>query len=223
MSASEQNKTSVRFQFLGIRSEATAAHPSRSFNPSASDLAASEPEARQPAAMTALARRLLVGRDAPFDPQRALALILSAKALGDAEAPLLEATLAAAGAWRPQSWTDALDLLAIAADRGAVDIPGQGSALGGEDEAGRGRAETRREDAGAIGREDQMRPLRVGIEPAQGHGREARLGGIGLAAAGVDEVRGVEQQRERGGVTGHPWAGGAVGPSGPDGDDVPRH
>ena len=137
MSASEQNKTSVRFQFLGIRSEATAAHPSRSFNPSASDLAASEPEARQPAAMTALARRLLVGRDAPFDPQRALALILSAKALGDAEAPLLEATLAAAGAWRPQSWTDALDLLAIAADRGAVLAQGQLRLLAGCSPEGR--------------------------------------------------------------------------------------
>jgi hypothetical protein len=82
--------------------------------------------------MTALAKRLLVGRDAPFEPQRAMAMISTAKALGDADAPLIEATLAAAGAWRPQSWDDALDLLVLAAERGAALAQGQLRLLAGE-------------------------------------------------------------------------------------------
>lgn len=89
-------------------------------------------------AMTALAKRLLVGQAAPFAPEQALDLIASAKALGDADAPLLEATLAAAGAWRDQSWDDALDLLVLAAERGAPRAQGQLDLLAGG--AARGEA-----------------------------------------------------------------------------------
>ncbi len=73
-----------------------------------------------PAELTAFARRLIVGERAPFDPQRGLDLLSRAKALGDPEAPQVEATLAAAGAWRAQSWDDALDLLGEGAERGAA-------------------------------------------------------------------------------------------------------
>lgn len=68
--------------------------------------------------MTALAKRLLVG--SPATSQEALPLLDSAAALGDPDAFLLQATLAAAGAWRPQSWDEALDLLALAAERGSA-------------------------------------------------------------------------------------------------------
>jgi prolyl 4-hydroxylase len=81
--------------------------------------------------MTAFARRLIVGEGAPFDPQRGLDLLGRAKALGDAEAPLVEATLAAAGAWRAQSWDDALTLLGEAAARGADLARRQLELLGG--------------------------------------------------------------------------------------------
>ncbi len=77
-------------------------------------------EAGRPAAMTELAKRLMVGRGAPLDPQEAQGLLSNALSLGDAEAACFAATLAAAGAWRPQSWDDAFDLLALAAERGST-------------------------------------------------------------------------------------------------------
>ena len=70
--------------------------------------------------MTALAKRLLVGADAPFSPAEGLERLAEAEALGDHEAPAVAATLAAAGAWRSQSWTEAFDLLATAAERGSI-------------------------------------------------------------------------------------------------------
>ena len=73
----------------------------------------------QTAAMTALAKRLLVGADAPFSPAEGLERLAAAVALGDPEAAAITATLAAAGAWRRQSWTDAFDLLSFAAERGS--------------------------------------------------------------------------------------------------------
>ena len=73
----------------------------------------------QAAAMTALAKRLLVGADAPFSPAEGLERLADAAALGDPDAPAIAATLAAAGAWRGQSWTDAFDLLTVAAERGS--------------------------------------------------------------------------------------------------------
>ncbi len=84
-----------------------------------------------PAEMTAFAKRLIVGEGAPFDPQRGLDLLARAKAAGDAEAVLVEATMAAAGAWRAQSWDDALTLLGEAAARGAALARGQLELLAG--------------------------------------------------------------------------------------------
>ena len=75
-------------------------------------------EAGEPAAMTALGKRLLVGKDAPFEPKEAVDLLNTAMALGDGEAASIAANLAAAGAWRPQSWQEAFELLALAAERG---------------------------------------------------------------------------------------------------------
>ncbi len=82
------------------------------------------------AAAVALARRLLVGRDAPFDPQRGVALLTFAVARGDADALAQMATLKAAGAWMPQNWREALDLLAEAAERGSARAQGQLAVLG---------------------------------------------------------------------------------------------
>ena len=93
-------------------------------------------DAGQPAQMTELAKRLLVGREAPLEPQEALALISTAMSQGDAEATCLSATLAAAGAWRPQSWEDAFDLLALAAERGSAVARGQLGLLAGGTSAG---------------------------------------------------------------------------------------
>lgn len=81
--------------------------------------------------MTAFAKRLIVGEGAPFDPQRGLDLLSRAKLLGDPEAPLVEATLAASGAWRAQSWDEALGLLGEAAERGADLARRQLELLGG--------------------------------------------------------------------------------------------
>ena len=69
--------------------------------------------------MTALAKRLLVGVDAPHAPAEGLSWLSDAVTLGDAEGAALTATLAAAGAWRPQSWSDAFDFLAMAAELGS--------------------------------------------------------------------------------------------------------
>ena len=84
-----------------------------------------------PAAMTAIAKRLLVGNDAPFEPKEAVDLLVAAMALGDGEAASISANLAAAGAWRPQSWAEAFDLLALAAERGARLAQGQLRLLAG--------------------------------------------------------------------------------------------
>ena len=82
-------------------------------------------ETGEPAAMTALAKRLLVGQDAPFAPKEAVDLLTAAIGLGDGEAASISANLAAAGAWRPQSWPAAFDLLTLAAERGARLAQGQ--------------------------------------------------------------------------------------------------
>lgn len=72
------------------------------------------------AAVTMLAKRVLVGRHAPFAPQDGIALLTKAMEAGHAEAIDQLATLNAAGAWIPQSWDKALDLLQLAAERGGV-------------------------------------------------------------------------------------------------------
>lgn len=71
------------------------------------------------------ARRLLVGRDAPFEPERGVAAIESLAAIGDADALCTLATLRGAGAWTSHSWPEALDLLAQAAELGSVEARSQ--------------------------------------------------------------------------------------------------
>lgn len=73
--------------------------------------------AGNPAAMTALGARLLVGRDAPFSPLDGLALLHEAARQNDADAYAYLAVTAAAGTARAQNWTQALDALAQAASR----------------------------------------------------------------------------------------------------------
>jgi len=68
--------------------------------------------------MMHFAKRLLVGKDAPFAPSFAVEMLAEALAEGDSEAALITANLAAAGAWRAQSWEEAFDLLTVAAERG---------------------------------------------------------------------------------------------------------
>ena len=58
--------------------------------------------AGQPDAMTELAKRLLVGKAAPFAPKDGLDLLSRAQAHGEAEAPRIAANLAPAAAWRRQ-------------------------------------------------------------------------------------------------------------------------
>jgi prolyl 4-hydroxylase len=77
------------------------------------------------AATRALGLRLLVGRDAPFDPQEGLSLLSAAAQQGEGAALAQMATLKAAGAWVPQDWNEALDLLAEAAGRGSAHAQGQ--------------------------------------------------------------------------------------------------
>lgn len=84
------------------------------------------------AALCALGLRLLVGRNAPFDPKEGIRLLTSAAEQGDAEALAQLATLNAAGAWMPQNWTEALDLLAQAAERGSERARGQLRILAGD-------------------------------------------------------------------------------------------
>lgn len=57
-----------------------------------------EAEAGDLAATTALGIRLLVGRDAPFEPERGAKLIAAAVERGDAQAMSVMATLKGAGA-----------------------------------------------------------------------------------------------------------------------------
>lgn len=86
-------------------------------------------------AMRELGARLLIGRDAPFEPQEGLALIERAIEGGDADATSLLATLKGAGAWTQQSWPDALRLLHRAAELGSHDARAQLVMLAGDAEA----------------------------------------------------------------------------------------
>lgn len=67
-------------------------------------------------AMTALGARLLVGRESPYSPVDGEALLAEAARQGNAEAWRYIAVIAAAGVGREQSWGDAFDALARAAD-----------------------------------------------------------------------------------------------------------
>jgi predicted 2-oxoglutarate/Fe(II)-dependent dioxygenase YbiX len=69
--------------------------------------------------MTAFGGRLLIGREAPVDPTRGIALLRQAASDGDGEAAALMAVLHGAGAWVPQSWDTALDFLEVGARLGS--------------------------------------------------------------------------------------------------------
>ena len=69
-------------------------------------------------ALTALGARLIVGRDAPCSPVDGAALLDEAARQGDAAAWHYLALLAATGVGREQSWGDAFDGVARAADLG---------------------------------------------------------------------------------------------------------
>jgi predicted 2-oxoglutarate/Fe(II)-dependent dioxygenase YbiX len=68
-----------------------------------------------PAAITALGARLMVGRNAPFSPIDGLELLHEAARQNDADAWACLAIVAAADVGRTQSWTEALAALARAA------------------------------------------------------------------------------------------------------------
>lgn len=82
-------------------------------------------------AMTALAKRLVIGDRAPLLPADGARFLLDAAKAGHAEAALRLATLMALGAHVPQSWRTALDLLVFAAERGSSSAQGQIEALSG--------------------------------------------------------------------------------------------
>jgi prolyl 4-hydroxylase len=83
-------------------------------------------------AMVELGDRLLVGRDTPFSPEEGAALVARAAEQGEPTALERLATLTAAGAWRPQSWPNAFDLLVEAAGRGSPIAQGQLLLLAGD-------------------------------------------------------------------------------------------
>lgn len=77
-----------------------------------------------------LGARLLVGRDAPFAPQQAHALLAAAADQGDGDALRLMAVLAALGEGGPQSWPAAWAFLTRAAAGGDVLAQAQLDILG---------------------------------------------------------------------------------------------
>ncbi len=83
-------------------------------------------------AMVKLADRLLVGRDAPFEPEEGVALVTRAAERGEPTALVRMATLAGAGAWTTQSWPRAFELLVEAAGKGAASAQGQLLLLAGD-------------------------------------------------------------------------------------------
>lgn len=85
------------------------------------------------AELGAMGGRLLIGRGAPTDPVRGVALLKQAAGAGDPESAHLLAVLHGAGAWVPQSWDLALDHLEVAAVRGHRRARGQLLLLGGTD------------------------------------------------------------------------------------------
>lgn len=74
--------------------------------------------AGDPQAITAIAARILVGRDAPCSPVDSFELLNESARHNDAQAWTYLALMAACGIGRPQCWGDALDALARASDLG---------------------------------------------------------------------------------------------------------
>jgi hypothetical protein len=108
-----------------------------------------ESETLTPAAMADLGGRLLIGRDAPIDPARGVALLRRAMAAGDGEAAALMAVLHGAGAWITQSWDGALDCLETGARLGSRRAGAQLRLLAGAEDG---------DDWGAIRRRIDLAP-----------------------------------------------------------------
>lgn len=87
--------------------------------------------AGDPQAQTMLARRHVIGREAPYDPEEACRLLAMAAAQNFPLALLISATFAALGIGRRQSFDDAIGFLARAAATGSERAIGQLEALGG--------------------------------------------------------------------------------------------
>jgi prolyl 4-hydroxylase len=105
------------------------------------------------AAMVALGKRLLVGRDAPFEPEEGASLIKKASESGNADGLCMAATLYGAGAWVPHSWPQALDHLVLAAERGSADAAEQLTIIA-----------FRKSYDGQLVSSDHWRRLRAGID-----------------------------------------------------------
>jgi len=99
-----------------------------------------------PAAATQLAKRLLVGRDAPFAPDEGMALLEKAMARDEPDAFCAMATFKGAGLRTQQSWQEALDLLERAAALGSTDARAQLYLIAGDQALA---AKARAGDAGA--------------------------------------------------------------------------
>lgn len=84
-----------------------------------------------PRAQLQLARMMLIGREAPFAPDEAMRLVVAACEKKYDQALLFHATLAALGLARPQSFDEAIQLVAQAAATGSGRAKGQLLALGG--------------------------------------------------------------------------------------------
>jgi hypothetical protein len=69
-------------------------------------------------ALTALAQRLVVGKNAPFEPATAIRLLQRAAAMEFAPAMVRLATLYMIGAWIPKDWQKGLALISRAAELG---------------------------------------------------------------------------------------------------------
>jgi prolyl 4-hydroxylase len=80
-------------------------------------------------ATVALGLRLLIGDRAPYLPKDGLRFLFDAMLAGSVEAPLRLAPIAALGAHIEQSWSDALRMLVLAAERGSEPARGQLRAL----------------------------------------------------------------------------------------------
>jgi prolyl 4-hydroxylase len=83
-------------------------------------------------AMTALGKRLVIGDRAPLLPIDGARMLLDATMAGGAEAALRLAVMKALGAHMPQDWTDAINLLVIAAERGSESARKQVAVLADE-------------------------------------------------------------------------------------------
>lgn len=101
-------------------------------------------DAGDAAVSTQLAKRLLVGRDAPFVPEEGMRWLNQAVAANEPDALSVMATLKGAGAWTSQSWDESLDLLERAAVLGSQDAREQLCLLAGD--AGRAASARSGED-----------------------------------------------------------------------------